>query len=67
MFLDEWNVLATIKLTVTPILKFKLFGKHYSVTFVDLVAEKLNTYMSVGGEFKVGTFFLIYRIKTKAL
>ena len=56
-FLDEWNVLATFTFTVSPTLKFELFGKIYYVTFVDLVAAELNTYVSVGGEFEVKTFF----------
>lgn len=51
IFLDEWNGFIQLKLSSSPILKFRIFGKDYAVSFRNLVTTEMNLYLSVGGKF----------------
>ncbi|XP_053380102.1 uncharacterized protein LOC123547975 [Mercenaria mercenaria] len=47
IFREEWTGLVDIQLSVSPVLRFKLFGKDYSIS-LQLVTASLNTYISIG-------------------
>ncbi|XP_053380098.1 uncharacterized protein LOC128548733 [Mercenaria mercenaria] len=48
IFREEWTGFIDIQLSVSPVLRFKLLGKDYSVS-LQLVTASLNTYISFGG------------------
>ena len=49
MFVEEWTGLIDIRLSLSPVLRFTLFGKEYSITF-HLVTSTVNAYISIGGK-----------------
>jgi hypothetical protein len=50
MFVEEWTGFIDIQLSLSPILRFDLFGKERSVTF-QLLTYTANAYISIGGKF----------------
>ncbi|XP_060574162.1 uncharacterized protein LOC132731881, partial [Ruditapes philippinarum] len=53
IFLDEWNTYIRMSLSASPTIKFKVFGKEYSITFKSLITSEMNMYLSVGGPQRV--------------
>ncbi|XP_060560681.1 uncharacterized protein LOC132720542 isoform X1 [Ruditapes philippinarum] len=53
IFLDEWNTYIRMTLSASPTIKFKVFGKEYSITFKSLLTSEMNLYLSVGGPQRV--------------
>lgn len=48
MFREEWTGVIDIQLSFSPILRFKLFGKEYSVK-LQLLTGTVDVYISIGG------------------
>ncbi|XP_060568098.1 uncharacterized protein LOC132726759 [Ruditapes philippinarum] len=48
MFVEEWTGFIDIQLSLSPILRFDLFGKERSLTF-QLLKYTANAYISIGG------------------
>jgi hypothetical protein len=71
IFLDEWNTYIRMSLSASPTIKFKVFGKEFSITLKSLITSEMNVYLSVGGKYLIiilthskckGYFFIQYRM-----
>lgn len=59
MFRDEWTGVIDIQLSLAPVLRFRLFGEEYSVTF-QIATATVNAYISFGGNKYVSSVKHLY-------
>jgi hypothetical protein len=50
LFVEEWTGFVDIQLSLSPTLRFNLFGKERTVNF-PLLSSKVDAYISIGGNF----------------